>query len=55
MKCIHCGSDQIVVIKISGNDTENVRTYGCNNCHKHSTSVEKMQTSVVRGIFRRWR
>ena len=53
MKCVHCGSDQIVVIKITGSDTENIRTYGCNNCTKQSVSVEKMKTSVLRRILRK--
>lgn len=53
MKCVHCGSDQIVVIKITGTDTTNVRTYGCNNCTKQSVSVEKMKTSVLRRILRK--
>lgn len=53
MKCVHCGSDQIVVIKITGSDTINTRVYGCNACGKRSVSVEKMKTSVLRGILRK--
>lgn len=44
MKCPHCGSDQIAIIKYDDSGDHITRTRGCNSCGKQFVTVETIKS-----------